>query len=233
MLVMWAGAVGVVRGTGLDVAFGALTEWLTTSRDLYLGFSPWPTSWPFAVQVILAMFVMQFFDYWVHRALHHFPILWRIHGVHHHVSKMNVFMAQVAHPLEKAGVGLQIAGLFFLGLSTDVIVAMAVSFAVISYFNHSQVDVAFPRFLKWFVTSPRDHYVHHSLEDPNRNYGCNLIFWDRVFGTYTDGEQSPVERVGRGTGRSLSIVQMLVFPFRMPDRVEEPINWWWHREKQR
>ena len=42
------------------------------------------------------------------------------------------------------------------------------------------------RVLRWFVVTPDMHRVHHSVEDDetNSNFGFNLPWWDRLFGTY-------------------------------------------------
>jgi hypothetical protein len=42
--------------------------------------------------------------------------------------------------------------------------------------------------LRWFVVTPDMHRVHHSVEDDetNSNFGFNLPWWDRLFGTYRD-----------------------------------------------
>ena len=44
------------------------------------------------------------------------------------------------------------------------------------------------RVLRWLVVTPDMHRVHHSVEDDeaNSNFGFNLPWWDRLFGTYRD-----------------------------------------------
>jgi sterol desaturase/sphingolipid hydroxylase (fatty acid hydroxylase superfamily) len=57
-------------------------------------------------------------------------------------------------------------------------------------FNHANVrlPVKVDRVLRWFVVTPDMHRVHHSVEDDetNSNFGFNLPWWDRMFGTYRD-----------------------------------------------
>ena len=38
----------------------------------------------------------------------------------------------------------------------------------------------------WFFTAAEYHHAHHStnLAQSNCNYGCNVIIWDRIFGTF-------------------------------------------------
>ena len=55
-------------------------------------------------------------------------------------------------------------------------------------FNHGNVRL--PRrldaVLRWIVVTPEMHRVHHSIErrETDSNFGFNLPWWDRLFGTY-------------------------------------------------
>jgi sterol desaturase/sphingolipid hydroxylase (fatty acid hydroxylase superfamily) len=55
-------------------------------------------------------------------------------------------------------------------------------------FNHGNIRLpgALDRVLRWFVVTPDMHRVHHSVEDDetSSNFGFNLPWWDRLFGTY-------------------------------------------------
>ena len=55
-------------------------------------------------------------------------------------------------------------------------------------FNHGNIRLpaALDQVLRWFVVTPDMHRVHHSVEDDetNSNFGFNLPWWDRLFGTY-------------------------------------------------
>jgi sterol desaturase/sphingolipid hydroxylase (fatty acid hydroxylase superfamily) len=50
-----------------------------------------------------------------------------------------------------------------------------------------------------------------SYEDTRCNYGCAIILFDRIFGTYREGES---EIVGQGERVRLSIRQQFLFPLR-------------------
>ena len=71
-----------------------------------------------------------------------------------------------------------------------------------------------PGLFGWFFNTPEWHQLHHSLnyDESNTNYGCTLIIWDRIFGTYSG--KSTIERVGNGTGRRLSFWTQYTLPFR-------------------
>jgi sterol desaturase/sphingolipid hydroxylase (fatty acid hydroxylase superfamily) len=57
-------------------------------------------------------------------------------------------------------------------------------------FNHSNVrmPLALDRLIRRFIVTPDMHRVHHSILDheTNSNFGFNLPWWDRLFGTYQD-----------------------------------------------
>src|SRR5438445_123194 len=57
-----------------------------------------------------------------------------------------------------------------------------------SMFNHCNIRIplGFDRVLRWFVVTPDMHRVHHSIlsRETNSNFGFNLPWWDRLFGTY-------------------------------------------------
>ncbi|MEW8620949.1 MAG: sterol desaturase family protein, partial [Candidatus Thiodiazotropha endolucinida] len=55
-------------------------------------------------------------------------------------------------------------------------------------FNHGNISIPerIDRVLRLFVVTPDMHRVHHSVHAPmaNSNFGFNLPWWDRLFGTY-------------------------------------------------
>jgi len=57
-----------------------------------------------------------------------------------------------------------------------------------SVFNHANVRLpaGIDRVLRLLVVTPDMHRVHHSVEprETNSNFGFNLPWWDRLFGTY-------------------------------------------------
>ena len=55
-------------------------------------------------------------------------------------------------------------------------------------FNHRNIRIplGLDRLLRYFVVTPDMHRVHHSviIRETNSNFGFNLPWWDRLFGTY-------------------------------------------------
>lgn len=95
-----------------------------------------------------------------------------------------------------------------------------------SLFNHGNVKLPGPvdRWLRWILVTPDMHRVHHSVEarEFNRNFGFNLPWWDRLFGTYK--AQPEAGHTGMAIGlhhfreaRELQLGWMLTQPFRTPE----------------
>ena len=55
-------------------------------------------------------------------------------------------------------------------------------------FNHGNIHLPLKidRVLRYLVVTPDMHRVHHSviIRETNSNFGFNLPWWDRLFGTY-------------------------------------------------
>lgn len=165
---------------------------------------------PFAVQVILLIAMHEFIQYWFHRMLHNQAFLWEVHVPHHYITQMNTMNASVGNWLEIIFLGLTL-GMFFDMPKEAVICAGNIGGAV-AYFAHSNIRFDPPRWYSFFFTTIEHHSLHHSLDydDTRCNYANELIIYDRMFGTYRDGE---AVHVGQDNQRRLSIWEQSVWPF--------------------
>ena len=149
------------------------------------GLGPWPHDWPIAAQALLMLLLADLLRYWLHRASHAWPALWRLHAVHHSPSGLYFLNVGRFHPLEKC---LQFcfdaAPFLLIGVRPEVVSAYFVFYALNGFFQHSNVDVRLG-WLNWIVSGPELHRWHHSREvsESDRNFGNNLIVWDVLFGT--------------------------------------------------
>jgi sterol desaturase/sphingolipid hydroxylase (fatty acid hydroxylase superfamily) len=160
------------------------------------------------------IFAIEFIGYWLHRIQHRFMFFWRIHATHHHITKMSVARADRTHPLEFLGLNLGAAvALAFLGASPEVVGVVLVFRLTSAYTNHCNLPLTSGIF-GWLFNTAQLHQLHHSCiyAESNTNYGCTVILWDRIFGTYSG--KSAIERVGNGTGEQLSLLTQLTIPFR-------------------
>ncbi len=163
---------------------------------------------------MVGIFAIEFIAYWLHRIQHRFMFFWRIHATHHHITKMSVARADRTHPLEFLGLNLGAAvALAFLGASPEVVGVVLVFRLTTAYTNHCNLPLTSGIF-GWVFNTAELHQLHHSCvyAESNTNYGCTVILWDRIFGTYSG--KSAIERVGNGTGEQLSLLTQLTIPFR-------------------
>jgi len=146
----------------------------------------WPHHLPLGVQVVLTILVGDFLRYWLHRAAHTWTPLWRLHAVHHSVSKLYWLNVGRFHPFEKV---LQLLFDTFpfvlLGVAEQVIMLHFLLYAINGFFQHSNVELRYG-WLNYLVGSAETHRWHHSrlAAESNHNYGNNIILWDLVFGTF-------------------------------------------------
>jgi sterol desaturase/sphingolipid hydroxylase (fatty acid hydroxylase superfamily) len=142
-----------------------------------------------AVAVILSVVILDLAIYLQHVMFHAVPALWRLHMVHHSDQDFDLTTGIRFHPVEIV-LSIVIKGVVIAALGTPP--AAVFLFAVVlngsSMFNHANVrlPVGIDRWLRWIVVTPDMHRVHHSVEidEGNSNFGFNLPWWDRLFGTY-------------------------------------------------
>ena len=138
-----------------------------------------------------------------HVMVHAIPLLWRLHRVHHADLDFDVTTGARFHTLEiLLSMGIKFAVILLLGPPLVAVVIFEVLLNATSMFNHSNVrmPLGLDRVLRWFVVTPDMHRVHHSTEDDetNSNFGFNLPWWDRLFGTYRDQPRAGHEAMDIG-----------------------------------
>ena len=62
----------------------------------------WPVGIPLAAQVCLMLLAADFPRYWLHRAFHGVPLMWRLHAVHHSPHQLYWLNVGRFHPIEKS-----------------------------------------------------------------------------------------------------------------------------------
>jgi sterol desaturase/sphingolipid hydroxylase (fatty acid hydroxylase superfamily) len=141
------------------------------------------------ILVPLCVVVLDFAIYLQHVMFHAIPLLWRFHRMHHADLDFDVTTGARFHPVEIVlSVLIKFAVIIALGPPAVAVLAFEVILNATAMFNHSNVRIALglDGVLRWLVVTPDMHRVHHSVEDDetNSNFGFNLPWWDRLFGTY-------------------------------------------------
>jgi sterol desaturase/sphingolipid hydroxylase (fatty acid hydroxylase superfamily) len=123
--------------------------------------------------------------------VHAIPLLWRLHRVHHADLDYDVTTGARFHTLEIIlSMLIKFATILLLGPPLVAVVIFEVVLNATAMFNHGNIrlPLGLDRVLRWLLVTPDMHRVHHSVEDDeaNSNFGFNLPWWDRLFGTYRD-----------------------------------------------
>ena len=92
---------------------------------------------PFWLAMATTIAAMSLASYGVHRLLHHVPLFWRIHRVHHCDREMDLSTALRHHPLEMLLVmALTFPFLVALGLNSTTVLVLGVADLAADIFTH-------------------------------------------------------------------------------------------------
>jgi sterol desaturase/sphingolipid hydroxylase (fatty acid hydroxylase superfamily) len=148
----------------------------------------WLHSSPFAVQVIVALVIIDFFLYAVHRFSHENNFLWRFHALHHSSEQLYWVNGEKRHPLHQIMEGLPgITAVMLLGAPATVVVAALAILALNMMLQHGNINYR-AGILRYLFSVAELHRWHH-LRDAERskvNFGAWLVIWDQIFGTYSN-----------------------------------------------
>jgi sterol desaturase/sphingolipid hydroxylase (fatty acid hydroxylase superfamily) len=144
---------------------------------------------PVWMEVVVAVILLDLAIYVQHVVFHAVPTLWRLHRMHHADLEIDVTTGVRFHPLEIVlSMLIKFAVVGALGASAVAVLLFEVLLNATSMFSHSNVRIPerLDRVLRWLVVTPDMHRVHHSIErrETDSNFGFNLPWWDRLFGTY-------------------------------------------------
>jgi sterol desaturase/sphingolipid hydroxylase (fatty acid hydroxylase superfamily) len=172
---------------------------------------------------IISAFVYDFFYYWLHRAQHRFPILWRFHAVHHSVQQMSA-PCGYGHFTEAIFDALLVLVpvSFFVPPKSAAVIAFLVTLQ--GMLIHSSTRLNFGQ-LGWFICDARMHRIHHSLEPQhwNRNFGSLTLIWDRIFGTAVLPQRGEWPDVGLDDQIQPETMRDFLFrPFRAAPQIQRP-----------
>ncbi|MGV9749182.1 sterol desaturase family protein [Nocardia farcinica] len=147
----------------------------------------WPHSWPFVIQVLVAIVIADLGITLAHYASHHIGVLWRFHAVHHSVTRCYGLNGLMKHPLHQ--MIEMIAGvmpLLLAGIPVPVAAALALAVAVQLLLQHSNADYRVGP-LKHVLALNEGHRFHHlkwaGVGDVN--FGLFTLIWDHLLGTYS------------------------------------------------
>jgi sterol desaturase/sphingolipid hydroxylase (fatty acid hydroxylase superfamily) len=181
-----------------------------------LDFPYWPA-------VVIGIILLDLAVYFQHVMFHAIPILWRFHMVHHADLDYDVTTGLRFHPIEIIlSMVIKLSVVITLGPPVLAVLIFEVVLNAAAMFNHGNIRLSskIDEVLRYFIVTPDMHRVHHSviIRETNSNFGFNLPWWDRLFGTYRS--QPAKGHTGMTIGLSqfrdakrLTLPWILILPF--------------------
>lgn len=174
-------------------------------------------------KITLGVLSLDLVIYLQHAKFHTMPLFWRFHRVHHTDLDFDVTTGVRFHPVEIfLSMGIKMIAVVFLGAPVIAVILFEVLLNATSMFNHGNVRLPgrIDGVLRLFVVTPEMHRVHHSvvIREYNSNFGFNLPWWDRLFGTYCRHPAAGHEKMTLGLSHfrdahSLTFPCLLILPF--------------------
>ncbi len=189
-------------------------------------FNAWPVaSW---IAIVVCVVILDLVIYLQHVLFHAVPALWRLHRMHHADLEFDLTTGARFHPIEiLLSMLIKLTVISALGAPALAVLIFEVLLNATAMFNHSNVRLPAPldRVLRWLLVTPDMHRVHHSIvvRETNSNFGFNLPWWDRLFGTYRSQPDAGHEGMTIGVWEirdpaEQRLDRMLTQPFRQDDK---------------
>jgi sterol desaturase/sphingolipid hydroxylase (fatty acid hydroxylase superfamily) len=179
---------------------------------------------PLWAATVVAVVLLDLTIYFQHVMFHAVPTLWRLHRVHHADLDFDVTTGIRFHPLEIViSTGIKCAAVAAIGAPVVAVLVFEVLLNATAVFNHATASLPqhFERWLRLLVVTPDMHRVHHSVQydESSSNFGFNLPWWDRIFGTYRTQPKAGHEAMTIGVDafrapQELRLDRLLMQPFR-------------------
>jgi sterol desaturase/sphingolipid hydroxylase (fatty acid hydroxylase superfamily) len=221
----WFGnfAVTILDMIVVRVAFPmAAVAWAVFCSERGWGlFNQWagPTWLEFGL-TILALDAVAYFQ---HYLLHYYPVLWRLHRLHHTDLEVDFTTGVRFHPLEAVfTTAVVLVTIVALGAHPVATLVWQLMTVVVSLAEHANVHIpsSCDRVIRLFLVTPDMHRIHHSqdVRESCSNYSNMFPLWDRLFGTYLDQPAAGHDGVTFGVAefvarKHITLPWMLAQPF--------------------
>jgi len=179
--------LGLLNALVSLIVVGALFEADVLARQHGFGALRW-LDIPVWICAVMALCLLDLWQYVAHTLMHKVPLFWRFHAVHHNADRLEATAAMRFHTLEVAVQGLLLIPItVVLGIGIEFVALYHLILLPASMFHHADIRLGalLDRLLRMVIVTPRMHWIHHSRWQPetDSNYGGVLSVWDRVFGT--------------------------------------------------
>jgi sterol desaturase/sphingolipid hydroxylase (fatty acid hydroxylase superfamily) len=154
----------------------------------------WALEYDFQKTIAAQPLWLQFFEilicvdlvsYWVHRAFHQVPFLWKFHAIHHSSLHMDWLAGSRSHVVDVlVNRTLGFVPIFVLGFAPAAIYAYLVFVSFHAVYIHANVRHRWP-YLRWFIATPEFHHWHHTSDEEgiDKNFAVFISTLDVIFRT--------------------------------------------------
>lgn len=141
---------------------------------------------------VLLLFADDFTFYWHHRLSHEVRMLWAAHVNHHSSTTINFATALRQSWVEQLYKYFWWMWLPLLGFHPLMMLMMMSVSLIYQYWPHTELIKKLPRWFEFIFNTPSHHRVHHAsnIRYLDCNHGGILIIWDRLFGTFSEEQDS-------------------------------------------
>lgn len=207
----------------IPLSLAAFSIWCTANSVGLFHF----ISLPYILCVAISLVIFDFVIYWQHRMFHVVPLLWRFHKVHHADAHVDTTTALRFHPIEIViSLVIKIIVVALIGVPPEAVLCFEILLNAFAMFNHANIRLpkTIEVWLERVVVSQRLHRIHHSqIEcETNSNYGFSVVFWDKLFASYTHRAHAKDKSLKVGlveypaSKQNASIKRLLMMPFKEP-----------------
>lgn len=138
--------------------------------------------------------VLDFFDYWYHRAEHQFNWWWALHSLHHSQRDMNLWSDNRNHLLDDFLRDIYMGLIaIVIGVEPGQYILLVMASQMLQSLQHANVRIHFGRIGEYLLVSPRYHRTHHAIGVGHETHGKGTMgghnfavlfpVWDVLFGT--------------------------------------------------
>jgi len=140
---------------------------------------------PWLVQFFLAVLVADLAEYFIHRAFHTVPWLWRFHAIHHSSKALDWIAGSRSHLVDD----IAVRGFILIPMMLIFPQSINVAYLFFVNFHATWTHCNFGPTIKWlepFLIQPRFHHWHHTSQKEaiDKNFAIHFPWIDKLFGTY-------------------------------------------------
>ncbi len=171
----------------------------------------------------VTLLFLDFAIYCQHIVSHKWPLLWRLHQVHHTDLEFDATTAVRFHPLEiMISMLYKVLCIVLIGANPWAVIVFEIILNGAATFNHSNINIRpeLDKKLRWLMITPDMHRIHHSIlqAETDSNYGFSISCWDRLCKTYVAESKQPQATMAIGLkpfrrADELGFIQLLRLPF--------------------